>query len=77
MLRPDKHTNIQLSIVYLAGIVMKIIQENEIIKYDDLRNSVIQMVGNKSNENFEFALSFLFLLDKIDYLKELDSLKQN
>lgn len=77
MLKPDKHTDIKYSVVYLSAIMLKEIQQSGIIKYDELKNILMQKIGNKANENFEQALSFLYLLDRINYLKELDSIKQN
>lgn len=77
MLKPDKHTEIKYSVVYLSALIMKEIQQNGVIKYDELKNSLIQKIGNKVNENFEQALSFLYLLGKANYLQELDSFKQN
>lgn len=77
MLKPDKHTEIKYSVVYLSAIMMKEIQQNGVIKYDELKNTLIQKTGNKVIENFEQALSFLYLLDKINYMQELDSIKQN
>lgn len=77
MLKPDKHTEIKYSVVYLSALMMKEIQRNGVIKYDELKSTLIQKVGNKVNENFEQALSFLYLLDKVNYLQELDSIKQN
>lgn len=77
MLKPDKHTDIKYSVVYLSAIMLKEIQQSGIIKYDELKNILIQKIGKKVNENFEQALSFLYLLDKVNYLKELDSIKQN
>lgn len=77
MLKPDKHTDIKYSVVYLSAIMMKEIQQSGIIKYDELKNILMQKIGNKANENFEQALSFLYLLDRVNYLKELDSIKQN
>ena len=77
MLKPDKHTDIKYSVVYLSAIMLKEIQQNGIIKYDELKNILMQKIGSKANENFEQALSFLYLLDRINYLKELDSIKQN
>lgn len=77
MLKPDKHTDIKFSIIYLAGVIMKLIQESGIIGYDDLKGSVAEMIGSRANENFDLTLSFLFLMDKINYVKELDSLKQS
>jgi len=77
MLKPDKHTEIKYSVVYLSALMMKEIQQNGVIKYDELKNILIQKIGNKVSENFEQALSFLYLLDKISYLQELDSIKEN
>jgi len=77
MLKPDKHTEIKYSVVYLSALMMKEIQQNGVIKYDELKNTLAQKIGNKVNENFEQALSFLYLLDKVNYLQELDSIKQN
>jgi len=77
MLKPDKHTEIKYSVVYLSALMMKEIRQNGVIKYDELKNTLIQKIGNKVNENFEQALSFLYLLDKVNYLQELDSIKQN
>lgn len=76
MLKPDKHTEIKYSVVYLSVLMMKEIQQSGIIKYDDLKNTLTQKIGNRVNENFEQALSFLYLLDKVNYLKEMDSIKQ-
>lgn len=77
MLKPDKHTDIKYSIVYLSAIMLKEIQHSGIIKYDELKNILMQKIGSKANENFEQALSFLYLLDRISFLKELDSIKKN
>ncbi|MBW7868438.1 MAG: hypothetical protein H3C31_08965 [Brumimicrobium sp.] len=77
MLKPDKHTEIKYSIVFISALMMKEIQQNGVIKYDELKNALIQKIGNKVNENFEQALSLLYLLDKVSYLQELDSIKQN
>ncbi len=77
MLKPDKHTEIKYSVVYLSAVMMKEIQQNGVIKYDELKNTLIQKIGNKVTENFEQSLSFLYLLGKVNYLQELDSIKQN
>lgn len=77
MLKPDKHTEIKYSVVYLSAVMMKEIQQNGVIKYDELKNTLIQKIGNKVTENFDQSLSFLYLLGKVNYLQELDSIKQN
>lgn len=73
MLAPDKHTIIKFSVLYLAGLILKEIQRNGIIKYDELKFFVVDSVGSTVGDNFEYALSFLFLLDKIKYEQSLDS----
>jgi hypothetical protein len=75
MLKPDKHTEIKFSIVYLSAVIMKEILENGIIKYDDLKNSLSDKIGKGITENYEYALSYLFILNKIEYIEPLDSIK--
>lgn len=75
MLKPDKHTEIKYSIVFLSALMMKEILDNGIIKYDDLKNSLADKVGQGINENYEYTLSYLYLLGKIEYVDKLDSLK--
>lgn len=75
MLKPDKHTDIKYSIVFLSTVMMKEILENGIIKYDDLKNSLSDKIGKGITENYEYTLSYLFLLGKIEYVDKLDSLK--
>ncbi|MFO7827766.1 MAG: ABC-three component system middle component 6 [Bacteroidales bacterium] len=74
MIAPDKHTNIKYSIIYISGIVLKTVQENGIIKYDELLNTIIKQTGNQSKDVFQYALSFLFLNNKIEYNQKLDSI---
>lgn len=77
MLSPDKHTIIRFSVLYLAGLMLKEIRRNGIIKYDELKSFVDYAVGRSVGDNFEYALSFLFLLDKIKYEQGLDSFITN
>lgn len=75
MLKPDKHTDIKYSIVFLSAVMMKEILENGIIKYDDLKNSLADKIGQGITENYEYTLSYLFLLGKIEYVEPMDSIK--
>jgi hypothetical protein len=36
---------------------------------------LIQKVGAGASENFQYALSFLYLMGKIEYVEKLDSIK--
>jgi Cys-tRNA synthase (O-phospho-L-seryl-tRNA:Cys-tRNA synthase) len=75
MIKPDKHTNIKLSVPYLSAVSLGEIQRNGVIRYDDLKNVLIQKVGAGASENFQYALSFLYLMGKIEYVEKLDSIK--
>jgi hypothetical protein len=75
MLKPDKHTNPKLSVFNISAIMIRHLKEAEILKYDELLTSVINESSEKSKELFIQAISFLFLLDKIEYLPDLDSLR--
>jgi len=75
MLKPDKHTDIKYSIVFLSAVMMKEILENGIIKYDDLKSSLSDKIGKGIAENYEYSLSYLFLLGKIEFVEPLDSIK--
>lgn len=74
MLTPTKHTNIKYSIVYISGIILKILQENSILKYDELKQIVIENIGVKTKARINISLTFLFAIDKIEYLNELDAI---
>ncbi len=73
MIAPDKHTEIGTSVPYLSGLVLKEITDSGVIKYDELKNSVFSKIGSNVGETFEYALSFLFLLNRISYNKFSDS----
>lgn len=75
MLRPDKHTDIKYSIVFLSAVMMKEVLDNGIIKYDDLKNSLADKIGKGITENYDYTLSYLFILGKIEYVDKLDSIK--
>ena len=75
MLRPDKHTDIKYSIVFLSAVIMKEILDNGIIKYDDLKSSLTDKIGKGITENYEYTLSYLFMLGKVEYVDKLDSIK--
>jgi len=74
MLTPHKHTNIKYSVPYISGLIMREIQRSGIIKYDDLKNVVINQVGKEIGDTFEYSLSFLYLINKINYNQKSDTI---
>jgi hypothetical protein len=73
MITPNKHTKIKFSVLYVAGIMLKAIKQNGIITYNELKNFTTQNLGKEAGEIFPQSLSFLYLMNKIDYKKEMDS----
>lgn len=73
MIAPNKHTNIKTSVPYIAGLTLKEVTNSGIIQYDDLKRSVTNKVGQNLGDSFEYAISFLFLLNKIVYNQSSDS----
>ena len=74
MLTPNKHTNIKYSVLYISGIIMREMQRSGIVKYDDLKNSIINQVGKEIGDSFEYSLSFLYLINKISYNQQSDTI---
>lgn len=75
MLKPDKHTNPVLSVINIAGLIVKQIKSNEIMSYDDLLISMKNQTSDSVKDVFHYSLSFLYLLDKVEYIPELDALR--
>lgn len=75
MLKPTKHTNIKFSVLFIAGKILSFLSKETIIKYDDLKIMLVNDIGEKSKNNVDFALTFLYSLNKIEYLKKIDAVK--
>jgi len=77
MIRPDRHTNLDYSVINISSFVLKQLNSYYSITYDSLLEKVITNIGNEAKENFPYALNFLYLLGKIVYQQETDSFKYN
>lgn len=75
MLKPDKHTNPVLSVINIAGLIIERIRNDEIVSYDDLLSNLVNQTSESAKDIFLYSLSFLYLLDKIEYIPNLDALK--
>ena len=74
MLTPHKHTDIKYSVLYISGIIMREVQRSGIIKYDDLKNVIVNQVGKEIGDSFEYSLSFLYLINQIRYNQQSDTI---
>lgn len=74
MITPDKYMNLNLSVINIGGIILKSLSRCPIQKFDDLENMVINIQGEDAKYVFNQALSFLFLLGKINYQSSSDAI---
>lgn len=75
-LRPNKYTNTDLSVIGLSIVIMKILEKNDIEKYDTLLRKVVRQKGDFARKNFVAALVFLFSIGKVNYYQESDTLEK-
>lgn len=73
MLTPTKHTNIKYSVIYIAGKVLGFLKKESLIKYEDLKEMLVNEIGVKAKNNIDFSLTFLFAIGKIEYVKDIDA----
>lgn len=74
MIVPTKHTDIKYSVLFLSSKVIKYLRKEKIIKFNDLIDMLIVDIGNKVKNNINVTLTFLYALNKIQYIKELDAI---
>ncbi len=77
MIKPDRHTNIDLSVINISAYLLKQLNVFYEISYDDLLEKVINQIGNDAIENYPYALNFLFLIGRLEYNQQTDSFKYN
>jgi len=56
-------------------MILKTLKENTIIDYMELLDYLKYTIGEDVEEMFLLSLSFLYTLKKIEYIKELDSIR--
>ena len=72
MLKPTKYTNVDVSLLAVSCELLKIFKKTKTTTSTDLLNKVIQKKGIEAKNIFLPALSFLFLLGKIEYHEKTD-----
>jgi len=77
VIRPDRHTNLDYSVVNIGSFILKELNAYYDISYDKLLEKVIETLGEQAKENYPYALNFLFLLGKLKYQQSTDSFKYN
>jgi len=75
MIRPDRHTNPDFSILNISAFILKQLNVKYSIDYDTLLEKVVDTIGEQSKENYPYALNFLFMVGKLNYQHKIDSFK--
>ncbi|MDX8341662.1 ABC-three component system middle component 8 [Draconibacterium sp. IB214405] len=77
MIKPDRHTNPDNSVINISAYILKQLNSFYDISYDKLLKKVTDDLGVNAKENYPYALNFLYLLGKLEYIEETDSFKYN
>ena len=75
MIKPNKDTNIDLSVINIGGVILKSLASCPIQKYNELEDAVVSSYGSSAKVVFLNALSFLYLLGKINYQPSADAIQ--
>ena len=75
MIKPNKYTNIDLSVINIGGVILKSLASCPVQKYSELEDAVVSSYGSSAKVVFLNALSFLYLLGKINYQPSADAIQ--
>jgi len=75
MLTPRKHLDLNTSLLRIASIMLKELHKRGVIEMMTLKQRVIRRVGNNGELMFLPALNFLYLLGKVEYHAQNDTLE--
>lgn len=75
MISAHKYLDLNISILNLGGIVLQILKKEGVVRYDELLNKLIIARGDNAKDVFIQTLSFLYLMGKIEYQKDIDSIE--
>ena len=77
MITAHKYLNLDLSVINVSALIIDKLKKNSLLKYDELLALVVYALGKNAKEVFPYSLNFLFLLNKLSYLPELDLFQLN
>ena len=77
MIKPDRHINPDISVINISAFILKQLNAFYDVDYDVLLKKVVDELGVEAKENYPYALNFLYLLGKLEYLEKTDSFIYN
>lgn len=75
MLSAKKHLNLDTSVIRIAAIMLRELGRKGVVEFEKLRSLVIRRVGPDGDVMFLPALSFLFLVGKVEYHLKNDTVE--
>jgi hypothetical protein len=73
MLKPTKHLNLDTSVLYVSSLLLKWLSRQRLMSYTDLYRRLDHHLGSDARTVFLPTLSYLFLLNKLEYHEKTDS----
>lgn len=73
-LKPNKHFSIQKSVLARTSSIIQILLSDRYIKFPELYHRFISKCTDADYKSFILALDLLFVLGKIEYFKDNDTI---
>lgn len=74
MIRPTKYLDLDACVVNIAAHVLSELSSTNVMTYDELLKSVETTLTPRARNEFVFALDLLYLLGRVSYHEETDTL---
>lgn len=75
MIRPHKYLDINNSVLSIGSEVLKLLQENRIVRVSDIEKAIKDIKGDKALVLLMPSLNLLYALSKIEYHQKIDSIE--
>ncbi len=72
MIKPNKYTDISLSVIGLSADILDIFKKDHLQRYNDVSERIVRRRGEMAKQNLLPAVQFLYMLGKIRYHQEED-----
>jgi hypothetical protein len=74
MIRPEKHLDLNSCVIRAASIILAKLQSARVCRYSDLK-AALSVMGEDADSALIHAVHLLFLLGRLDYFPQTDSLE--
>jgi hypothetical protein len=75
MLTPSKNLNLDASVLRISALILHELQKRGVLEFERLRIIILCRVGSDAEPVFLPALTFVFLLGKLEYHIKNDTLE--